>query len=141
MAAHSLEAGSDFDAPAIEAAELARLSMPEAIAPRHGAAHFQHVFSGEGYSAGYYSYLWSEVLDADGFEAFIEAGDVFDPTLAENSRRSSIPLAIRARPRKPTPPSAVVRRSPRPCCASADLRRRSGAAPNRIAYWRSGVDG
>jgi len=83
MAAHSLQAGSDFDAPAIEAAELARLSMPEAIAPRHGAAHFQHVFSSEGYSAGYYSYLWSEVLDADGFEAFVESGDVFDPALAE----------------------------------------------------------
>ncbi len=44
--------------------------------------HFQHIFSG-GYSAAYYSYLWSEVLDADGFEAFEEAGDIFDPDVAK----------------------------------------------------------
>ena len=49
---------------------------------RHGTPHFNHIFSGESYSAGYYSYLWSEVLDADGFEAFTEAGDIFDPETA-----------------------------------------------------------
>ena len=48
---------------------------------RHRTPHFQHVFSG-GYSAAYYSYLWSEILDADGFEAFEEAGDIFDPEVA-----------------------------------------------------------
>ena len=57
--------------------------MPDAIATRHRTPHFQHVFSGDGYSAGYYSYLWSETLDADGFEAFVESGDVFSPALAE----------------------------------------------------------
>ena len=82
MAAHTRPAGEAFDAVAIEKAELARIEMPAAIAPRHGAAHFQHVFAGEGYSAGYYSYLWSETLDADAFEAFEETGDVFDPGLA-----------------------------------------------------------
>ena len=55
--------------------------MPDAIAMRHRSPHFQHIFSG-GYSAAYYSYLWSEVLDADGFEAFEEAGDIFDPAVA-----------------------------------------------------------
>ncbi len=85
LAAHS-RAGGEFDALAIEAAELARIGMPQAIAPRHGAAHFQHVFSGDAYSAGYYSYLWSEVLDADAFEAFEETGDIFDPVLAEKLR-------------------------------------------------------
>jgi peptidyl-dipeptidase Dcp len=56
--------------------------MPEGIAMRHRTPHFQHIFSG-GYSAAYYSYLWSEVLDADGFEAFEESGDIFDPALAQ----------------------------------------------------------
>ena len=56
--------------------------MPDAIAMRHRTPHFQHIFSG-GYSAAYYSYLWSEVLDADGFEAFEEAGDIFDPEVAQ----------------------------------------------------------
>ena len=54
---------------------------------RHRTPHFLHVFSGEGYSAGYYSYLWSEVLDADAFAAFEEAGDVFDPELASRLKR------------------------------------------------------
>jgi len=48
--------------------------------------HFQHIFSGDGYAAGYYSYLWSEVLDADAFDAFEEAGDIFDPATAKRLR-------------------------------------------------------
>jgi peptidyl-dipeptidase Dcp len=56
--------------------------MPDAIGMRHRTPHFQHIFSG-GYSAAYYSYLWSEVLDADGFEAFEESGDIFDPAIAK----------------------------------------------------------
>ncbi|MEZ5904030.1 MAG: M3 family metallopeptidase [Geminicoccaceae bacterium] len=60
--------------------------MPAAIAMRHRPPQFAHVFSGGGYAAGYYSYLWSEVLDADGFEAFREAGDAFDPAVAQRLR-------------------------------------------------------
>ena len=55
--------------------------MPREIVMRHRLPHFRH-FSG-GYAAGYYVYLWAEVLDADGFDAFVEAGDPFDPATAE----------------------------------------------------------
>jgi peptidyl-dipeptidase Dcp len=56
--------------------------MPEEIVMRHRSPHFAHVFSGEGYAAAYYSYMWSEMLDADGFAAFREADDIFDPATA-----------------------------------------------------------
>jgi len=65
-----------------QAATLRRIGMPDEIVPRHGAPHFTHVFGGDGYAAGYYAYLWSEVLDADGFKAFTETGDAFDPATA-----------------------------------------------------------
>ncbi len=81
-AAHRAE-----DPIAFERAALARIGMPGAIAMRHRTPHFAHVFSGDGYSAGYYSYLWSEMLDADGFGAFEESGDVFDPVIAARLRR------------------------------------------------------
>ena len=71
------------DPMAAQAATLARLGMPRAIVMRHAAPHFQHVFSGDGYSSGYYSYMWSEVMDADAFAAFRETGDVFDPATAK----------------------------------------------------------
>ncbi|MGK9233192.1 M3 family metallopeptidase [Inquilinus limosus] len=77
-------AGADASDPAaFERAALDRIGMPSAIVMRHRPPHFQHVFAGGGYAAGYYSYLWSEVLDADGFGAFEEAGDVFDPATAQ----------------------------------------------------------
>ena len=77
---HTLPVGSD--PKAAQAQTLARIGMPEEIGPRHAAPHFTHIFGGDGYAAGYYAYLWSEVLDADGFKAFKEAHDPFDPATA-----------------------------------------------------------
>ena len=67
-----------------QAEVLEEIGMPRAIRMRHATPHFQHVFSGDGYSAGYYSYMWSEVMDADAFAAFQERGDPFDPELARS---------------------------------------------------------
>jgi peptidyl-dipeptidase Dcp len=79
-----LESGADvIDIVGFETKQLDQLGMPASITMRHRTPHFQHVFSGESYAAGYYSYLWSEVLDADGFEAFEERGDIFDPIVAK----------------------------------------------------------
>ncbi|MGD9478862.1 M3 family metallopeptidase [Shinella sp. G-2] len=75
--------GAVEDPMAVQAAVLARIGMPKSIVMRHATPHFQHVFSGDGYSAGYYSYMWSEVLDADAFAAFTETGDAFNPAMAE----------------------------------------------------------
>ena len=71
------------DPMAAQAATLEGLGMPAAITMRHATPHFAHVFSGDGYSSGYYSYMWSEVMDADAFEAFRETGDPFDPETAD----------------------------------------------------------
>jgi len=75
------------DPMAAQAETLARLGMPEAIVMRHATPHFAHVFAGDGYSSGYYSYMWSEVMDADAYEAFEEAGDPFDPETAARLER------------------------------------------------------
>ncbi len=86
MAFHSQaeapEAPLDF-----EAETLKQMEMPDAIVMRHRTPHFLHVFAGDGYSAGYYSYMWSEVLDADAFRAFEETGDPFDPETAKKLLR------------------------------------------------------
>jgi peptidyl-dipeptidase Dcp len=79
---HLLDRPEGLDAGAFEAKVLAEIDMPAGMVMRHRPPHFQHVFAGDGYSSAYYSYLWSEVLDADGFGAFEEAGDVFDPATA-----------------------------------------------------------
>lgn len=77
----------DGEAPAdpmdAQAVTLEGLGMPRAIGMRHATPHFAHVFSGDGYSSGYYSYMWSEVMDADAFAAFGEAGGPFDAETAQ----------------------------------------------------------
>ncbi|SCX17734.1 Peptidyl-dipeptidase dcp [Agrobacterium sp. DSM 25558] len=74
--------GTVDDPMAVQTEILASLNMPKSIVMRHATPHFQHVFSGDGYSAGYYSYMWSEVLDADAFAAFEETGDPFNAEMA-----------------------------------------------------------
>lgn len=71
------------DPMAKQAEVLAGIGMPKAIGMRHATPHFAHVFAGDGYSSGYYSYMWSEVMDADAFAAFEEAGGAFDAERAK----------------------------------------------------------
>jgi len=103
---------------AFEQTTLARLEMPPEIVMRHRPPHFTHIFGG-GYAAGYYSYLWSEVLDADAFAAFEETGDVFDPALAKKlhdhvyaagGSRDPRELYLAFRGRMPTPDGLLKRR-------------------------------
>ena len=81
------EGAAPEDPMAKQAEVLAGIGMPEAITMRHATPHFAHVFAGDGYSSGYYSYMWSEVMDADAFAAFEEAGGPFDPGRAEALER------------------------------------------------------
>ncbi|MEI8265367.1 MAG: M3 family metallopeptidase [Betaproteobacteria bacterium] len=88
MAVHSLtDEEPPADLCAFEAQELQRLGLPHGVGLNHRLMHFQHLFSGSGYAAGYYVYLWAEVLDADAFDAFVEAGDPFDPQVAQALQR------------------------------------------------------
>ncbi len=80
---HEVGAPGELDPGAFEEELRARIGVPDAIALRHRPAHFQHIFAGSGYAAGYYTYLWAEVMEADAFTAFEEAGDIFDPGVAD----------------------------------------------------------
>jgi peptidyl-dipeptidase Dcp len=80
---HTQPASASCNVRAFEQAELKKIGMPEEIAMRHRPTQFGHIFSGDHYASGYYSYMWSEVMDADAFGAFEEAGDIFDPATAK----------------------------------------------------------
>jgi peptidyl-dipeptidase Dcp len=79
--AHTLTDATAIDVDALEKKTLSAMGLPEEISMRHRPAHFQHITGG--YAAGYYSYMWSEVLDADAFRAFEEKGDIFDASVAQ----------------------------------------------------------
>ena len=82
---HSLETVEEQDPDTFEAASMDKIGLIDEIVPRYRSPYFRHIFAG-GYSAGYYSYVWAEVLDADGFEAFKESGNLFDPATARSYR-------------------------------------------------------
>ena len=93
--------------------------MPAEIVMRHRPTHFAHIFSGGGYASAYYSYMWSEVLDADAFAAFEETGDIFDPATAKalhdhvysvGGSRDPEELYKAFRGRLPTPEALLRRR-------------------------------
>jgi peptidyl-dipeptidase Dcp len=84
MMYHTIDPSGGIDPDAFEREALVHLNMPEQIVMRHRSPHFGHIFSGEGYSAGYYSYIWADVLTADAAEAFADApGGFYDKDLAE----------------------------------------------------------
>ena len=116
---HQLPDARGLDPSDFEQAALDRIGLPEAIIMRHRTPHFTHVFSGDGYSAGYYSYLWSEVLDADAFNAFEESGDVFNAEIAAKLKtyvyaagnlRDPAEAYLAFRGRLPTPDALLVKR-------------------------------
>ncbi|HEY1392473.1 MAG TPA: M3 family metallopeptidase, partial [Methylibium sp.] len=87
LALHSRTNMDGLDLDSFEREQRAALGVPEVVGVMHRLPHFRHLFASDSYAAGYYVYMWAEVLDCDGYEAFTEAGNVFDPATAERLKR------------------------------------------------------
>ncbi len=123
-------AGSQkIDADKFERETLATMNMPSEIVMRHRTPQFNHVFSGDGYSAGYYSYLWSDTITADAWEAFTEAGGPWDKDVAKRLRDNIFARGQHDRPDDRVP--AVPRSRPGHCSADAQARFSSATAGRR----------
>jgi peptidyl-dipeptidase Dcp len=116
---HSLADSASVDMTSFEAGLLKKIGMPAEISMRHRLPHFAHIFSGGGYASGYYSYMWSEVMDADAFGAFEEAGNVFDRRTAKKlkefiysagNRRDPVEAYTAFRGRLPTSEAMLKKR-------------------------------
>jgi peptidyl-dipeptidase Dcp len=114
---HTLKDPHGLDVDAFEAEALERIGAPSEIGMRHRIPHFQHIIGG--YASAYYSYMWSEVMDADAFRAFEEAGDIFDPAIARRlhdhiysagGRRDPADAYVAFRGRLPTPEALLEKR-------------------------------
>lgn len=97
MQYHNLAPGAKIDPLQFEKQQMDKLGLIPQIAPRYRSTYFQHIFAG-GYSAGYYSYIWSEVLDSDAFAAFKETGNIFDPATAQSFRKNVLEKGGTAEP-------------------------------------------
>ena len=84
---HTMKDTADFDVIEFENTSLARIGMIPEIIVRYRSTYFNHIFTG-GYAAGYYSYTWAEVLDADAYQSFVETGDIYNKERAESFRRN-----------------------------------------------------
>jgi peptidyl-dipeptidase Dcp len=116
---HTVKNADNLDVMAFEKQSMDKIGLIPEILPRYRSTYFNHVFSGTGYDAGYYSYLWAETLDADGFMAFKETGDIFNPEVAKRYRtyilergNSEDPMTLYAkfRGKQPTKNALLERR-------------------------------
>ncbi|MHC2433198.1 M3 family metallopeptidase [Bradyrhizobium sp. USDA 4451] len=116
---HTQPAAASWDVRAFEQKELEKIGMPAEISLRHRPTQFGHIFSGDHYASGYYSYMWSEVMDADAFGAFEEVGDIFDQATAKRlhddiyssgGSRDPVEAYIAFRGREPEPDALLRRR-------------------------------